>query len=718
VIVEDNGRGIPVDTHERESKKRGHSVSALEVVLTVLHAGGKFDYNSYKVSGGLHGVGISCVNALSEEFLVRVSRDKKTYEMTFSKGVPTSELCVVGSSVSHGTKISFWPDKSIFSCCEYDHNIVLKRIRELAFLNGGVKIDFFDERRDERLTFLYEGGLDEFVSFLEAGKSPVFDSPLVFSGTRETENGSIQVVIALRWNVSCSELIVSYANNICTKQGGSHVTGFCTALTRVLNGWMKRSGISKFEKYSVSGDDAREGLTAVISVKLPNPQFEGQTKQRLSSVEVGSFVQQLTGDWLTSFLEENPSAARQICEKAILSAQARDAARKARDLVLRKSALDSARLPGKLIDCQERDPDLCEIYIVEGDSAGGSAKMGRDRRFQAILPIRGKILNVEKAKLDKVLQNQEVRALIASLGCGIGGESFNISRLRYKKIIIMTDADVDGSHIRTLLLTFFYRYMRPLFELGHIYIALPPLFRMSRQKKFQYIHSENEMSRSLIDFSLNEVTLNASDGQILNNSEKKNLVDVCLELEQFAFSCEKEAVPFLSLLKEIDDSGTIPRTAVVDSLGKISFSYGDDEVPLQNNEEVSRLHLSTLSKLQKRLEKFSLSVCHFLLDKGSIFNLKVLQETFPVYSLKSLLDKLKDAGRRSVTVQRYKGLGEMNADQLWETTMDPAKRTLIQVSIRDVEDTELMFDVLMGEEVPPRRAFIEKHALAVRNLDV
>uniref|UniRef100_UPI001EFCB83B toprim domain-containing protein n=1 Tax=Candidatus Similichlamydia epinepheli TaxID=1903953 RepID=UPI001EFCB83B len=527
-----------------------------------------------------------------------------------------------------------------------------------------------------------------------------------------------QVSIALRWNVSCSELIVSYANNICTKQGGSHVTGFCTALTRVLNSWMKRSGIAKFEKYSVSGDDAREGLTAVISVKLPNPQFEGQTKQRLSNAEAGSFVQQLTGDWLTSFLEENPSSAKQICEKAILSAQARDAARKARDLVLRKSALDSARLPGKLIDCQERDPNLCEIYIVEGDSAGGSAKMGRDRRFQAVLPIRGKILNVEKAKLDKVLQNQEVRALIASLGCGIGGESFNLSRLRYKKIIIMTDADVDGSHIRTLLLTFFYRYMRPLFELGHIYIALPPLFRMSRQKRFQYIHSENEMSRSLIDFSLNEVVISTSDGKILNQSEKNNLVEACLKLEQFAFSCEKDSVPFLKILKEIDESGMIPEIVVVDSGRKVSFFYEESDVPDSSSDEVARLKLSTLGKIQSELTPLSLSVCHLLMDKGEIFNLKVLQETIPIYSLKSLLDQLKEAGRRSVTVQRYKGLGEMNADQLWETTMDPDKRTLIQVSIRDVEETESMFDVLMGEEVPPRRAFIEKHALAVRNLDV
>ncbi|RDB31515.1 DNA topoisomerase (ATP-hydrolyzing) subunit B [Candidatus Similichlamydia laticola] len=718
VVVEDNGRGIPIDNHERESKKQGRVVSALEVVLTVLHAGGKFDNNTYKVSGGLHGVGVSCVNALSERFLVQVCRDQKIYEMEFSKGVPLGTLKQIGSTNFRGTKVMFWPDKSLFSATEYDKNVVLRRIRELAFLNGGIRIDFSDNRKEEEtVSFFYEGGLGEFVSFLDSDKEPLFSTPLVFSGTRETESGSIQVDIALRWNTSCSETIVSYANNICTKQGGSHVTGFCTALTRVLNNWMKRSGVSKFEKHQVTGEDAREGLTAVISVKLPNPQFEGQTKQRLSNAEVSSFVQQLTGDLLTNFLEEHPPISRQICERAILSAQAREAARKARDLVLRKSALDGARLPGKLIDCQERDPNLCEIYIVEGDSAGGSAKMGRDRRFQAVLPVRGKILNVEKARLDKVLQNQEVRALVASLGCGIGDQSFNLARLRYKKIIIMTDADVDGSHIRTLLLTFFYRYMRPLLEEQHIYIALPPLFRMSRQKRAQYIHSESEMSRSLIDFSLEEVILSNAEGVQLSSAEKRKLIEHVMTLEQFSLFCERNAVPFLKVLKEVEEKGSIPRRATVASGGRVTFFHGEEPFE-EESSLLSCVDLGRLAEVQEHLSSFSLDVCSFLLDDRKLFEITVSQEMTPLYTLKSLLDQLKEIGRRAVTVQRYKGLGEMNADQLWETTMDPKKRTLVRVSIQDAEEAEMMFNVLMGEEVPPRRAFIEKHALAVKNLDV
>ncbi len=516
VTIEDNGRGIPVERHEKESAKQGRDVSALEVVMTILHAGGKFDKDTYKVSGGLHGVGVSCVCALSKRMLVQVFKKGSIYEIEFSKGKISKALSIVGESSKRGTKITFWVDDTIMMVREYDYDILAKRLRELAFLNKGINIYFHDERNDEKedVHFCYSGGLLSFVSYLNENKTPLFPTPVYFHGSRQGDDAPIEIEVAMQWNDTYTETIYSFVNNISTRHGGTHLTGFSTALTRVLNTYIKNHNLLRSDKISISGEDMREGLTAVISVKVANPQFEGQTKQRLGNSDVGSIVQQVVGEELTIFFDENPVVAKSIAEKAIISAQAREAARKARELTLRKSALDSGRLPGKLTDCQEKNPDLCEIYIVEGDSAGGSAKGGRDRRFQAILPIRGKIFNVEKARLEKVLQNTEVCTMISALGCGIGVDGFNLDKLRYHKIIIMTDADVDGSHIRTLLLTFFYRHMPALVDNNFIYIAQPPLFRVTRKKVSRYIHSEREMDDYLLELGISDIKL-----RLVNHTE-------------------------------------------------------------------------------------------------------------------------------------------------------------------------------------------------------
>ena len=570
--VEDNGRGIPIGRHEKESAKHGRDVSALEVVMTVLHAGGKFDKDTYKVSGGLHGVGVSCVNALSHKMVVEVFKDQNIYSMEFSQGKVVKVLEIVGKTTTRGTKVTFWPDPEVMNVTDFDYDILAKRLRELAFLNKGVTIYFVDERSDENdpIAFCYEGGLISFVQYLNEMKQPLFPDPIYFKGSKEGDDAPIEFEVAMQWNDGYVENIYTYVNNIATHQGGTHLTGFSTALTRVLNQYSKTNNLLKTDKISLSGEDMREGLTAVISVKVANPQFEGQTKQKLGNSDVGSVVQQITGEELTVYLNEHPPIARQIVDKAILAAQAREAARKARELTLRKSALDSSRLPGKLSDCQEKNPEFCEIYIVEGDSAGGSAKMGRDRRFQAILPIRGKILNVEKARLDKILQNEQVGIMISALGCGVGSGSFKLEKLRYHKVIIMTDADVDGSHIATLILTFIYRYMTELVEQGYVYIAQPPLYLVKKGKEQAYAYNENQR--------------------------------------------------------------------------------------------------------------------------------------------KTLIERLGGGKDDSVNIQRYKGLGEMNADQLWDTTMNPGTRTLKQVTIESAAEADRIFSMLMGDEVAPRREFIETHA--------
>lgn len=755
VTVEDDGRGIPVGRHDKESHKQGRDVSALEVVMTILHAGGKFDKNTYKVSGGLHGVGVSCVNALSKKMIVDVCRDGHRYEMEFSKGKPSRELKVLEETNRHGTKITFFPDDSIFSVTVYEYDILLKRFRELAFLNKNLKINFRDERDTvpTDVTFCYEGGVRSFVEYLNENKTPLFSNPIYIQGSKEMSDGLLEFEVAMQWNDTYTENLHSYVNNITTRQGGSHVTGFSTALTRVLNQYIKGHNLLKSDKMSVAGDDMREGLTAVISAKVPNPQFEGQTKQRLGNSEVTSIVQHIVGEELSTFLEENPVIARLIVEKSILAAQAREAARKARELTLRKTALDSARLPGKLTDCQEKDPALCEIYIVEGDSAGGSAKTGRDRRFQAILPIRGKILNVEKARLEKILQNTEVCSMIAAFGCGIGVDNFNLEKLRYHKIIIMTDADVDGSHIRTLLLTFFFRHMPALIENNFIYIARPPLYRVSRKKVSRYIHSEKEMDEYLLSLGLSDVHVRLTGHtDILDKSQVTEMLSAIREVENLIISIERKGVSFREFLSYKDESGRLPRFQVkVGDETRFVFSEEEFVEIKKQDEEIQRQrHVETLAaipeeeqteemksfrikglpfmelfeqayldELKNRLAAYNFSLDQYILADGKLFD--IVDEDGkeqPVYLLKEGIELFRVNGRKGIEIQRYKGLGEMNADQLWETTMDPTRRTLLRVTLPDAIAADHMFTMLMGEDVPPRRAFIEKYALSVKNLDI
>ncbi len=755
VSVEDNGRGIPVGRHEKESIKQGRDVSAIEVVMTILHAGGKFDKATYKVSGGLHGVGVSCVNALSKKFHVEVFQNGKMYEMDFSKGKPLHAIKVMGETTKRGTFIQFWPDDSIFTETTFDYDVLLRRLRELAFLNKGIKIVYRDERDTEHpeQCLLYEGGIVSFVSYLNENKIPIFPKPIYIHGIRESTDGPVVVEVALQWNETYTENLYSYVNNISTRQGGTHVSGFSTALTRVLNQYIKSHNILKTDKLAVSGDDMREGLTAVISVKVPNPQFEGQTKQRLGNSDVGSIVQMVCGEELTIFLDENPGISKQISEKAIIAAQAREAAKKARELTLRKTALDGARLPGKLTDCQEKDPAHCEIFIVEGDSAGGSAKMGRDRRYQAVLPIRGKILNVEKSRLEKILQNTEVGAMVSAFGCGIGKDNFNLEKLRYHRIIIMTDADVDGSHIRTLLLTFFYRHMPALIENNFVYIAQPPLYRVTRKKISRYIHSEKEMDDYLLRLGISDIQIKLMGRtDTMSKEEVEELLQVILDIEGFLLSVERKGIPFREFLASRDVTGRFPRFQV--KIGDtFRFVYSDDEfaqLRLEDEELQRKIHAETLASippdeqteemknfvykslpflelfeddkmqaLRLRLSNFGFAFDNYLIADGKLFDIIDEEEKeTPVFTLREGIDFLRANGRKGIEIQRYKGLGEMNADQLWETTMDPEKRTLIKVTLPDAIAADHMFTMLMGEDVPPRRRFIELHALSVKNLDI
>lgn len=753
--VEDNGRGIPIEKHEKESIKRGRETSALEVVMTVLHAGGKFDKDSYKVSGGLHGVGVSCVCALSKKMVVQVYKNGKIHQMTFGQGHVTEPLKVLGETNKRGTKIAFWPDNEIMKVIEFDYDILAMRLRELAFLNKGINIYFHDERNPEKddVNFCYQGGLVSFVSYLNENKNPLFPTPVYFSGSKQGDDGPIEFEVAMQWNDGYNENIYCYVNNIATRHGGTHLTGFSTALTRVLNNYIKSKNLLKNEKISISGEDMREGLTAVISAKVANPQFEGQTKQKLGNSDVGSVVQQIVGEELAIFLDENPALGKTIGDKAILAAQAREAARKARELTLRKSALDSARLPGKLTDCQERNPEFCEIYLVEGDSAGGTAKSGRDRRFQAILPIRGKILNVEKARLDKILQNNEVGTMIAALGCGVGKDGFILEKLRYHKIIIMTDADVDGSHIRTLLLTFFYRHMPALVENNFVYIAQPPLYRVTRKKTSRYIQSEKEMDDYLLELGISDVQIKPrGHDKALAPEELKKLLDLTLEVETFITRIERKGIPYREFIAAKNAQGVLPRFQITLQNGP-KFAYTLDELEklrLQDEEQQRQRHAETLKsipseeqtpemqvfqparlhllelyeeedleELLTNLKGFGYDLSSYLIANGVLVEaVEDGDKAHQFHTLRELVEFLRANGRKGIEIQRYKGLAEMNADQLWETTMDPAKRTLIKVTVPDLVGADYMFTMLMGEEVPPRRAFIEQHALSVKNLDV
>jgi DNA gyrase subunit B len=784
ITVVDDGRGIPVDMM---AVGNGQMMSAVQVVLTKLHAGGKFDASTYKVSGGLHGVGVSCVNALSQEFNVEIWRDGHTWEMDFSCGAPISELRQAGTSKRRGTKVHFLPDKSIFTVTEFNYDTLAQRLREMAFLNKGLEITLTDERTADaktgdarRAEFRYAGGISEFVKHLNRGKSVLHEKPIVMEASRD----NVEIEIALQYNDSYSETVFSFANNINTVDGGSHLSGFRTALTRTVNAIGQSLGLFKDVKENLSGDDVREGLVAVVSVKLSQPQFEGQTKGKLNS-DIAGTVQAFVNERLGMFLEQNPPVAKRIINKAIEASRAREAARKARDLTRRKGALDGGGLPGKLADCSERNPDRCELYLVEGESAGGTAKQGRDRRFQAILPLKGKILNVEKARYDKMLGHEEIRAMITALGCGIGKDDFDATKIRYGKIILMTDADVDGSHIRTLLLTFFFRHMTELIKRDNIYIAQPPLYKIKKGRFEQYIKDDREFVKVMVN--------RASEGMIVRHGESasriegpdltrfmgflneylgfvekvdkrirnEKLTEMLARAElvhrsDFASKAESEVPPKLALLYE-------QLAELADEFQfKLNEPVEDEEhhtwsicfVDSQGARRCIDWTLAASPEFRQMMAKYSqikqFLEPPFLIEyavkaanpaeaapeateeiadatesaevqaeaKAARRTARALREPVEKQTARELFAYIVEQGKKDYQVQRYKGLGEMTATQLWETTMDPEHRTLLSVKLEDIAETEAIFTTLMGEDVEARRKFIEDNALDVKNLDI
>jgi DNA gyrase subunit B len=781
VTVVDNGRGIPTDMHESGR-------SAAEVVLTVLHAGGKFDNNSYKVSGGLHGVGVSVVNALSERLELEIWRNEQVYQQSYERGTPLGDLTITGTTKRRGTKVTFKPDPQIFEVTEFSFDTLAQRLRELAFLNAGVTITLDDERDGKSHRFHYDGGIVSFVEHLNKNKGLVHDKAIYMRGERE----GIEAEIALQWNDGYNPQEFSFANNINTHEGGTHLSGFRAALTRTVNAYAAGNSLTRdLKDASISGDDIREGMTAVISVKIPRPQFEGQTKTKLGNTEVKGIVESIVNDRLGKFLEENPAVAKRIVMKAVDAARAREAARKARELVRRKGALDGSSLPGKLADCQERDPAQAEIYIVEGESAGGSAKQGRDRRFQAILPIKGKILNVEKARIDKMLSSDEIKTLIAALGCGIGTEDFDLGKLRYHRIIIMTDADVDGSHIRTLLLTFFYRQMPALIEQGHVYIAQPPLFRAKRGRQETFIKDERALENFLVHRAVDGRHVRLADGselfgdalerllhgafgyrRVMQTVERRgharDVIEALLDrdVRDRSFFENQTAVESLASqlttplrdvtairedehnawqLRVEDRSNGYPR---LDHMGltfvtsgeyrTLAASYADikdvvralrrgpielrtigaarDEEPVNETGDIvaDAGELSTAEK--SALDELGVDTSAKVAPAGTVPKKDV--GPLQLRSLDEFVEHFVALGRKGVAVNRYKGLGEMNPDTLWATTMNPDTRTLLQVKADDHTEADQMFTTLMGDQVEPRRKFIEEHALDVRNLDI
>ena len=755
VTVVDNGRGIPVDMHETGK-------SAAEVVMTVLHAGGKFENDAYKVSGGLHGVGVSVVNALSETLDLEIWRDGHVYQQSYERGKPTTELQVSGTTKRRGTKIRFKPDSQVFETIEFGFDTLANRLRELAFLNGGVTIMLDDEREEggKNHRFHYDGGIREFVTHLNKNKALVNDVPIYMQGQKDR----IDVEIALQWNDGYAEAVYSFANNINTHEGGTHLSGFRSALTRTINAYAAEHNLAKDLKESITGDDIREGLVAVVSVKIPQPQFEGQTKTKLGNTEVKGIVEQIVNDRLGAYLEENPVVAKRTIAKAVDAARAREAARKARDLVRRKGALDSSTLPGKLADCQERDPALSEIYIVEGDSAGGSAKQGRDRRFQAILPIKGKILNVEKARFDKMLSSEEIRTMIAALGCGIGADDFDLAKLRYHRVILMTDADVDGSHIRTLLLTFFYRQMPQLIENGYIYIAQPPLYRAKRGKSETYIKDDRELESYLIKRAAEARRLTV-DGSVeeVSGEDLVRLLHRLMTYRKLMHVVERrghsrDMVEYL-LSRDVRDKSFFAERAGLEAFARAT-SGEHRTVTLAPDEEHNlfqlliedrstgypRRHVMTADFLTtgeyRQLIGGYRDVQAFLrgpyvvatsptaappdeeVAEGAAAPAEVptraraREDHVSLATLDAVVDYFIAAGKKGIAINRYKGLGEMNPEQLWQTTMKPEERTLLQVRAEDHAEADLMFTTLMGDQVEPRRKFIEDNALDVKNLDV
>ena len=721
--VIDDGRGIPTDIHVDEGR------SAAEVVLTELHAGGKFESKAYRISGGLHGVGVSVVNALSEWLDLEIKQNGQVFQQHYERGAPASPLAIVGKTKARGTKITFKPDSEIFEVLEFTWDILSQRLRELAFLNKGLKIALTDERTEKNQVFYYTGGIVSFVEHLNKNKTPIHPKPVYISG----EKGDIIVELALQYNDGYSETLYTYANNINTKEGGTHLIGFKSALTRTVNSYATSSGLLKDAKEGLSGDDIREGLTAVISVKLMNPQFEGQTKMKLGNSEVKGIVESIVNEALGIYFEENPAVARKIIEKSLQAARAREAARKARELTRRKGALEDTGLPGKLADCSEKDPALSELYIVEGDSAGGSAKQGRDRRIMAILPLRGKILNVEKARFDKMLSSEEIRVLITALGTGIGSEDFDVAKIRYHKVILMTDADVDGAHIRTLLLTFFYRQMPQVIEQGYLYIAQPPLFKVKKGRTEKYIQNEVEMLNMLFELASEELEISIK-GQFMKN---KSLIQHLKRLYRFERLTEwferRRKDPYL--LHIILSSGmtkeTLKDRALVEEfLGKIrardpGMNVGDiqlDEEHQTYGMEIRRQNYKlnvdinfVTSPEFRELE----NLYTIIRDLGELpYKVQVKDGIREIGSSKELLEFVLATAKKGLNIQRYKGLGEMNPTQLWETTMDPDKRTLLQVTIQDSVEADNIFTVLMGDQVEPRKEFITTHALEARNIDI
>jgi DNA gyrase subunit B len=772
VTVVDNGRGIPVDRHESGK-------SAAEVVLTVLHAGGKFENSAYKVSGGLHGVGVSVVNALSESLALEIWRNGQTHQQTYHRGAPAADLEITGTTKRRGTKVTFKPDVQIFETTLFSFDTLAQRLRELAFLNSGITITLDDERDGKNHKFHYDGGIVSFVQHLNKNKVVVNEKPIYMRGDKD----GIDAEIALQWNDSYAELTYSFANNINTHEGGTHLSGFKAALTRTINSYATKNNLAKDLKESVSGDDIREGLTAVISVKIPQPQFEGQTKTKLGNTEVKGIVETIVNERLAEYLEENPGVAKRIIGKAIDAARAREAARKARDLVRRKGALDGSSLPGKLADCQERDPAQSELYIVEGESAGGSAKQGRDRRFQAILPLKGKILNVEKARFDKMLSSDEIKTMIAALGCGIGADDFDIGKLRYHRIIIMTDADVDGSHIRTLLLTFFYRQLPEVIENGYIYIAQPPLFRVKRGKSETYIKNERELEDYLIKRAIGgrAVRINGSTAEISGNDLEKllqrlmthqkllqtverrghapEIVEALLaagadrdyfsDKERLESLATELTTPDRSVVVEGDEEHSRYQLQIEDrstgyprhyTVGVDFISTAEYRGLLSNRREMPSVDAGvTITTLQVESEEPEVdadmpaaatdgtAIGGAPADEATRLAAEPKERTRrplpdqPDVTLKTVDDLVEfflGAGKKGIAINRYKGLGEMNPEQLWETTMDPGIRTLLQVRAEDHTEADQMFTTLMGDQVEPRRKFIEDNALDVKNLDV